>query len=262
MISLRRSVVVLVACGVACTDGKSAVRDTAQKVKPPATAEGPVAVPQPASGSAVAPAGDRRIVLFLGTSLTAGLGLDPDSAYPQRLQRKIDARSLPYQVVNAGVSGETSAGLLRRLDWVLQRPADVIVIETGANDGLRGLPVTATKATIAEILSRIRRERPNARVALVQMEAPPNLGREYTSAFHQMFADVAKEQGVVLLPFLLEHVAGYPDLNQGDGIHPNDEGERIVTENVWRALQPLLIPRPSADSPTGTQLPAAPATPG
>jgi acyl-CoA thioesterase-1 len=199
---------------------------------------------------------DRRIVLFLGTSLTAGLGLDPDSAYPQRLQRKIDARSLPYQVVNAGVSGETTAGLRRRLDWVLQRPADVIVLETGANDGLRGLPIAATKTTITEILTRIRRERPNARVALIQMEAPPNLGREYTSAFHQMFTEVAKEQGIVLLPFLLEDVAGYPQLNQADGIHPNDEGERIVTENVWRGLQPLLAPSTSADSSSGARRPA------
>ena len=252
----------LVAFGVACSNGKGAVRDTAQTIKPPVTGEGPAATGESASGAAVAPVGDRRIVICLGTSLTAGLGLDPDSAYPQRLQSKIDARSLPYQVVNAGVSGETSAGLLRRLDWVLQRPADVIVVETGANDGLRGLPITATKATITEILSRIRRERPNARVALVQMEAPPNLGREYTSAFHEMFADLAREQGIVLFPFLLEHVAGYPELNQADGMHPNNDGERIVTENVWRALQPLLMPRPSVNSPAGTPRPAEPATRG
>ena len=192
-------------------------------------------------------------MLFLGTSLTAGLGLDPDSAYPQRVQRKIDARSLPYQVVNAGVSGETSAGLLRRLDWVLQRPADVIVVETGANDGLRGLPVASTRQTIGEILERIHRERPNAIVALIQMEAPPNLGRQYTSAFHQMFAELAREHHVVLLPFLLDGVAGYPALNQADGVHPNDEGERIVTENVWRALQPLLAPRPTAKPATGAR---------
>ena len=129
----------------------------------------------------------------------------------------------------------------------------MIVVETGANDGLRGLPVASTKQTIAEILGRIRRERPNALVALVQMEAPPNLGREYTSAFHRMFADLAREQGVVLLPFLLDGVAGYPSLNQADGMHPNDEGERIVTENVWRGIQPLLVPRPSADAPTGVR---------
>jgi acyl-CoA thioesterase-1 len=183
---------------------------------------------------------ERGTILFLGTSLTAGLGLDPDSAYPQQLQRKIDAAHLPYQTVNAGVSGETSAGLLRRLDWVLQRPAQVIVVETGANDGLRGQPVAGTRATIGQVLDRIRRDRPEARVALVQMEAPTNLGKEYTSAFHAMFPALAREHGVMLLPFLLEGVAGFPRLNQADGIHPNYVGERIVTENVWRGLEPVL----------------------
>jgi acyl-CoA thioesterase-1 len=179
-------------------------------------------------------------ILFLGTSLTAGLGLDPDSAYPQQLQRKIDAARLPYHTVNAGVSGETSAGLLRRLDWVLQRPAQVIVVETGANDGLRGQPVAGTRATIGQVLARIRRDRPEARVALVQMEAPTNMGKEYTQAFHVMFPALAQEYGVTLLPFLLDNVAGFPRLNQADGVHPNNEGERIVTDNVWRGLEPLL----------------------
>ena len=182
----------------------------------------------------------RRTILFLGTSLTAGLGLDPDSAYPQRIQRKIDAAGLPYQVVNAGVSGETSAGLLRRLDWVLKRPADVVVVETGANDGLRGLPITATTATIGSVLDRIKRDRPAATLLLVQMEAPPNMGQDYTRAFHTMFPALAKEHGVTLLPFLLENVAGQPNLNQGDGIHPNNKGEEIVANNIWRALQPML----------------------
>lgn len=253
MRSLSRSIVVgLATCATACADGKGPARDASPAIKPPAGAEGPAAGGQ-ASDSGTIATDERRVVLFLGTSLTAGLGLDPDSAYPQRVQRKIDARSLPYQVVNAGVSGETSAGLLRRLDWVLQRPADVIVVETGANDGLRGLPVASTRQTIGEILERIHRERPNAIVALIQMEAPPNLGRQYTSAFHQMFAELAREHHVVLLPFLLDGVAGYPALNQADGVHPNDEGERIVTENVWRALQPLLAPRPTAKPATGAR---------
>jgi acyl-CoA thioesterase I len=238
-------VVVLGAFSMSCSDGKSSARETAPTIKPQSGAEGPGG----ASDDAGAPAsGGRRTVVFLGTSLTAGLGLDPDSAYPQRIQRKIDESSLPYQVVNAGVSGETSAGLLRRLDWVLQRAADVIVVETGANDGLRGLPVSATKATIAEILARIRREQPNARVVLAQMEAPTNLGQEYTSAFHQMFVALARESGAVLLPFLLEGVAGFPALNQADGVHPNDVGERIVAENVWRGLRPLLTQASAADS--------------
>ncbi len=183
---------------------------------------------------------EKRTVLFLGTSLTAGLGLDPDSAYPQLIQRKIDARGLPYQAVNAGVSGETSAGLLRRLDWVLQNSAAVIVVETGANDGLRGQAVTATKATIGQILTRIKRERPDANVLLVQMEAPTNLGREYTKAFHGMFPDLARQFDVGLIPFLLDGVAGISELNQADGIHPNLKGERKVAENVWKALEPVL----------------------
>lgn len=192
------------------------------------------ATPEPGRGGA------NRRVLFLGTSLTAGLGLDPDSAYPMRIQRRIMAAGLPYVVTNAGVSGETSAGLLRRLDWVLQQPADVIVVETGANDGLRGQSVAATRATIAQILDRIHRDRPTARVVLAQMEAPPNLGREYTAAFHAMFPSLAAEKGVTLLPFILEGVAGHPSLNQADGIHPNDEGERMVTETVWRGLEGVL----------------------
>ena len=220
------------ACG-----GRDAPRDTATSTKPPSPVESPVV-----ADGAPASVDGRRTVLFLGTSLTAGLGLEPDSAYPQMIQRKIDASRLPYQVVNAGVSGETSAGLLRRLDWVLRREADVIVVETGANDGLRGLPVSATRATIGNVLARIRRERPNAKILLVQMEAPPNLGQEYTSAFHGMFAELAREHEATLMPFLLEGVAGESRLNQSDGIHPNNAGERIVADNVWRVLQPMLKP--------------------
>jgi acyl-CoA thioesterase I len=228
--------VLLSASTMAC-GGSGAASDTASATKPPSASESPVA----ANSAPTSPDG-RRTILFLGTSLTAGLGLDPDSAYPQQVQRKIDASGLPYQVVNAGVSGETSAGLLRRLDWVLRRPADVIVVETGANDGLRGLPVSATRATIGQVLDRIKRERPNASLLLVQMEAPPNLGQEYTSAFHAMFPELAREHGATLMPFLLEGVAGDPRLNQGDGVHPNNAGERIVADNVWRLLQPLLTP--------------------
>lgn len=180
------------------------------------------------------------MILFLGTSLTAGLGLDPDSAYPARIQRKVDSAGMNFEVVNAGVSGETSAGLLRRLDWVLRRPAAVIVVETGANDGLRGQPVAASKATIGKILDRIVMEQPNATVLLMQMEAPTNLGARYTSAFHAMYPALARGHGVTLLPFLLEGVAGNPSLNQADGIHPNDTGEAMVAENVWRGLKGVV----------------------
>lgn len=182
----------------------------------------------------------RRTILFVGTSLTAGLGLDPDRAYPQLIQRKIEEAGLRYDVINAGYSGETSAGLLRRLDWLLRQPIDIAVIETGANDGLRGIPVETMKNNIQGIIVRIRAARPDAKIALVQMEAMPNLGRAYTQGFHEVFPELARRNNVTLLPFLLENVAGVRHLNQPDGIHPNEEGERIVAENVWKALRPLL----------------------
>jgi len=229
------------AMAISCTSSGGAGRDSTAGRKPATSEENPVRSDSGAT-RAVGSGGPeaRRTILFLGTSLTAGLGLDPDSAYPQRIQRKIDAAGLPYQVVNAGVSGETSAGLLRRLDWVLKRPADVVVVETGANDGLRGLPISATSATIGTVLDRIKRDRPATTVLLVQMEAPPNMGPEYTRAFHAMFPALAKEHGATLMPFLLDSVAGRTSLNQSDGIHPNNAGEAIVANNVWRALQPVL----------------------
>ena len=187
-----------------------------------------------------AAAGDGRTVLFVGTSLTAGLGLNPDSAYPQLIQQKIDSANLPFVAVNAGVSGETTAGLLRRLDWLLKGSFDVVVVETGANDGLRGTPVATVKENLTTIVSRIRATRPHARVLLVQMEAPPNLGPEYTRAFHAMYGVVAKETGATLIPFLLLGVAGNRDLNQADGIHPTQRGEHIVADNVWRSIEPVL----------------------
>jgi len=180
------------------------------------------------------------IIVFAGTSLTAGYGLDPDSAYPQLVQRKIDSAGLRFDVVNAGVSGETSSGLLRRLPWLLREPFEVIVIETGANDGLRGIPVPTMESNLQSIIERIRAARRHAEIILIQMEAPPNLGRAYTEAFHAAFPAVARRNNVKLIPFLLDSVAGIRRLNQGDGIHPNEEGERIVASNVWRALEPIL----------------------
>jgi acyl-CoA thioesterase-1 len=179
-------------------------------------------------------------VLFIGTSLTAGLGLEPDSAYPQLILEKIESAHLPFDVVNAGLSGETTAGLLRRLDWLLRGNFDVALVESGANDGLRGTPVATVRENLREILSKIRTARPSARVMLVQMEAPPNMGQEYTTAFHALFGEVARETGATLVPFLLQGVAGDRSLNQADGIHPNQRGEHIVADNVWRSLEPVL----------------------
>jgi len=179
-------------------------------------------------------------VLFIGTSLTAGLGLNPDSAFPQLIQQKIDSAGLRYEVVNAGVSGETTAGLLRRLDWLLRGTFDVVVVESGANDGLRGTPVATVERNLRDIVTRIRAAHPTARILLAQMEAPPNLGNQYTSAFRSMFPRIAEESEATLVPFILDGVAGIQQLNQGDGIHPNQQGEHRVAENIWKVLEPEL----------------------
>ena len=189
----------------------------------------------PAAISDTAPA-----IVFLGTSLTAGLGLDPDQAYPALIQQKLDSAGLNYRAVNAGVSGETSAGALARMDWVLRRPVAVLVIETGANDGLRGLDPDSLQAHIEAIIRRARRQNPPPKIALVQMEAPPNLGPRYTRRFEAVYPRIARQDSVTLLPFLLRGVAGIDTLNQADGIHPNAVGEPIVAQNVWEALKTML----------------------
>lgn len=187
------------------------------------------------SAAAGAPA-----VLIVGTSLTAGLGLDPNDAYPAVLQRMADSAGYAVRVVNAGLSGETSAGALRRLEWLLREPAAVVMIETGANDGLRGLDVDSTRANLVAIVRLVKRALPAASVLLVQMEAPPNLGAEYTRRFHDNYGAVAAAEGATLLPFLLDGVAGVRRLNQGDGIHPTADGAKRVAGNVWPSLGPIL----------------------
>jgi acyl-CoA thioesterase-1 len=189
------------------------------------------------NGRPAAPASAKIVVL--GDSLTAGLGLPADEAYPAVLQAKIDQAQLDFQVVNAGVSGDTTAGGLRRLDWVLTPDTRVLIVALGANDGLRGIPVAEMKRNLSTIVSTARNR--GVAVLLAGMEAPPNFGPEYTSAFRQAFRDVAREQEVPLLPFLLQGVAGDQALNQGDGIHPNVEGARRIADVVWRALQPMLV---------------------
>jgi acyl-CoA thioesterase-1 len=182
----------------------------------------------------------RRTVLIVGTSLTAGLGLDPEDAWPALIQAKIDSAGLPYHVVNAGLSGETSAGALRRIDWLMRGPVDVFVLETGANDGLRGLDTDSLRANVEAILAKVHVARPSARLALVQMEAPPNLGQAYIKQFHEVYPAAAQASGATLLPFLLDSVAGHPGLNQADGMHPNVQGARLVAKTEWRALLPIL----------------------
>jgi acyl-CoA thioesterase I len=182
----------------------------------------------------------RPSIVFLGTSLTAGYGVDPEQAYPALIQRKIDSAGLGYRVVNAGVSGETSAGARRRIDWLLREPVAVLVVETGANDGLRGLPPDSLRANIQAIFDQAKQARPRAKLVLVGMRVPPNYGLAYSQRFQKIYADLARENGAAFVPFLLQGVGGIQSLNQSDGIHPTAEGQRVMAETVWRVLEPVL----------------------
>jgi acyl-CoA thioesterase I len=193
-----------------------------------------------ASLASPAPALPRPVILFLGTSLTAGYGLDPADAFPALIQARLDAAGLRYRVVNAGVSGETSAGALRRIEWLLKQPVAVLVLETGANDGLRGQDPGATRANIQGVLERAKKQAPPPRLVLLGMEALPNYGEEYRRRFRSIYPEMAKKHGAVLVPFLLDGVAGVASLNQADGIHPTAEGHRRIAETVWKALAPML----------------------
>jgi acyl-CoA thioesterase-1 len=184
------------------------------------------------------PVDNRPIVVFLGDSLTAGLGLAPDQAYPALIQQRIDEQHLAYRVVNAGVSGDTSAGGASRLDWALDGDVRVLLVALGGNDGLRGLPPEELERNLAAIIERAQQKR--IAVILAGMEAPPNFGDDYTKAFRRVYPDLAKRYGVPLIPFLLDGVAGSDVLNQADGIHPTPAGARIVADTVWRALAPVL----------------------
>ncbi len=175
--------------------------------------------------------------MILGDSLTAGLGLPIESAYPSLLQARLNEQGLNYEVVNAGVSGDTSAGGLSRLDWALQGDVRILVVALGGNDGLRGLPPEALQRNLSEIIERAQAR--GIRVILAGMEAPPNYGRQYLVSFHKVYPALAQKYHVPLVPFLLQNVGGVADLNQPDGIHPNAAGARIVADNVWAVLKPM-----------------------
>ena len=177
-------------------------------------------------------------IVVLGDSLTAGLGLPETQAFPSVLQDRIDKAGYHFTVVNAGVSGDTTAGGVRRVDWALDGDVRVLVLALGANDGLRGLPIKEMKGNLVAIIKRAREKK--AEVVLAGMEAPPNYGQEYAADFRNAFRDIAREEHIVLIPFLLDKVAGLSDMNQGDGIHPNERGARIVADTVWAALRPVL----------------------
>jgi acyl-CoA thioesterase-1 len=192
----------------------------------------------PASSSTSPPAKSVPKIVAFGDSLTAGYGLSESASYPALLQKKLAAEGLDYEVVNAGVSGDTSAGGLRRIDWALEGDVRIVILELGANDILRGLPIVEMKKNLSEIIARSKSR--GARVLLAGMEAPTNSGADYRREVHDTFADLARERQVPLIPFFLAGVAGTDSLNQGDGIHPNEEGTRIVAETVYRSLRPLL----------------------
>jgi acyl-CoA thioesterase-1 len=183
---------------------------------------------------------DRRTVVVLGDSLAAGYGLDLSESFPAVLQKKIDETGMKFTVVNAGISGDTSAGGLRRIDWLLKRPVDVLVLELGGNDGLRGIPVGTTRTNLQSIIDRTRQKYPNAKIVIAGMQMPPNMGTEYNGAFEKIFPDLARANDCSLIPFLLEGVGGKPELNLPDLIHPTAEGQKIVANNVWAVLKPVL----------------------
>jgi len=183
----------------------------------------------------------RKTILFFGNSLTAGYGLeDPEEAFPAIIQQKIDSLKLPYKVINAGLSGETTSGGVTRINWLLKQQIDIFVLELGANDGLRGLKISQTKRNLQSILDTVKARYPNAKRILLGMEVPPNMGGKYVSDFRVIFRQVAEENNIPFVPFMLEGVAGIPELNLRDGIHPTGDGYKIVAENVWEVLKKEL----------------------
>ncbi|HEX8334210.1 MAG TPA: arylesterase, partial [Segetibacter sp.] len=187
-------------------------------------------------------AADQKVktILFFGNSLTAGYGLDPSEAFPALIQKKIDSLNMPYKVVNAGVSGETTSGGNSRIDWILRQPVDVFILELGANDGLRGIPTTETKKHLQSIIDKVKAKYPEAKLVLAGMQIPPNMGQAYATSFMELFPELASENKMALIPFLLQGVGGEASLNLQDGIHPTAEGHKILAENVWSVLKAEL----------------------
>ena len=238
--------ILLLAAG--CTNDASK-QPPADKPSPVSTPPGQVAPPDSSNhhsaandqaGPSAAPQPDTRNIVFFGNSLTAGYGVQPSEAFPALIQQKIDSLRLPYNVINAGLSGETSADGKNRIGWILRRPLAIFVLELGANDGLRGIPVSGTRANLQAIIDSVKDKYPSARIVLAGMQIPPSMGNEYASAFRIAFLQLAEKNKVSLIPFILEGVGGVPELNQADGIHPTAKGHTIVAGNVWKVLKGLL----------------------
>jgi acyl-CoA thioesterase-1 len=228
----RLSLVGLFALALTACTSNSSSSETAKA--PAATAAAPAAS-QPAATT-----GKKRL-LFFGNSLTAGYGVEPDEAFPALIGDKIDSLKLSYEVINAGLSGETTAGGRSRVGWILRQPVDVFVLELGGNDGLRGLPLTATRENLQGIIDTVRARSPQAQIVLAGMQIPPNMGQAYATDFKAIYQEIATKNKLVLIPFLLEGVGGDRKLNQADGIHPTPAGHRIVARTVFAILQPLLV---------------------
>lgn len=192
--------------------------------------------------SAQADAPARKTIFVVGDSIAAGHGVDPEEAFPGLLQQRLHDQKLPYDVVNAGVSGDTTAGGVRRMPWLLKRKMDVLVLELGGNDGLRGITPRETKANLEKIIDLAREKNPDVQIIVAGMQMPQNMGEEYTREYREVFPAVAREKKAKLIPFLLEGVGGKADLNLPDRIHPNPAGHKLVAETVWTVLQPLLMP--------------------
>lgn len=180
-------------------------------------------------------------ILFFGDSITAGYGIDPENAFPALIQSRIHDLGLPFRVTDGGLSGDTSAGGVSRISWLLRQRVDILVIELGGNDGLRGIATNVTRENLSRIIVRTREMYPDVQIILAGMQVPPNLGHEYTSAFRELFRELSEEHDTALIPFILEGVGGHPELNQPDQIHPTAAGHTIVADNVWKVLAPILM---------------------
>ncbi len=182
----------------------------------------------------------QKTIIFFGDSLTAGYGLSTEQAFPFIVEQELLNRGLDYKVVNAGLSGETSAGGLTRIDWILNQPVDIFVLELGANDGLRGLPLDQTKKNLQSIIDKVQKKNPEVEIVLAGMMVPPNMGKEYSNQFTSMYLELAENNDIIFIPFLLDGVGGHSDLNLPDGIHPNVEGHKIVAKTILRFLEDIL----------------------
>jgi len=195
------------------------------------------------------PLQNKKRILFFGDSLTAGYGISQKQAFPHLVKQKIDSLNLPFSVVNGGLSGETSSGGLRRIDWLLKQQTDILVLELGGNDALRGLDLNLTQNNLQAIINKARTKYPNIEIILAGMQAPPNLGSKYVDQFKAIYPHLAKENKTALIPFLLAGVGGIPQLNLPDGIHPTVKGHKIVAEIVWKTLRPILLKTIKQEAP-------------